>query len=120
MGKEIEAARTFMAAYVGLFISNRHGKFYSSQVARNHKDEFVFAIAGPYDTEWMAEKWGRKWMRLNLKRAKRGESVILPDLRSVPPDVRAYITAGITAALKQWDAKELDGKVFGPAPQSFQ
>jgi hypothetical protein len=96
------------------FISNRHGKFYHSLVLLSDDRAVRIGIRGPYDTPRQAEKWADKWQRLNAKLRKRGVDCILPDVRSVPDDVRAFITTDLTAAIEQIGIDGLlDGKAFG-------
>ena len=106
------------------FISNRHGKYYSSLVAlaSNNEvatlnDEFVVAIMGPYNTERQAEKAGGKWMQLNQKRMKKGERLVFPTIATVPPDVRNYITGCIVDGLDLHGVDGLKNKTFGRAIQ---
>jgi hypothetical protein len=106
------------------FISNRHGKYYSSLVAlassnevATLNDEFVVAIMGPYNTERQAEKAGGKWMHLNQKRMKKGEGLVFPTAATVPPDVRNYITGCIVDGLGLHGVDGLGNKVFGRALQ---
>ena len=88
-------------------ISIWHGKFYASGVALSG-DEFVsIGIMGPYDTRREAEKWAAQWIKDTEKAMKNGETVHLPDVTSVPADVRAYITTDVKAALRERGLKGL-------------
>ena len=91
-----------MSSGIISFVSNRHGKFYGS-LAALHGDGTppTIAIMGPFSTEAEAEKWANKWVRLNGKRMKRGGNVAMPDMKTVPKDVRAYITNDLTNAIAQ-------------------
>jgi hypothetical protein len=103
-----------MFSSLASFISNRHGKFYASFVVVDlNGSSPQVTITGPFDTERQAEYWSNKWTRLNDKLLKRGEACRLPNMTSVPPDVRVYITECLQQALLEHGIGGLEGKVFG-------
>src|SRR5262245_7566649 len=96
------------------FVSNRHGKFYASHVALAQEEKVMaIGIMGPYATEDKADYWCKRWMGLNTKALKRGDTVTIPDGANVPEDVRAYITSTLTEAIQTRGIEALEGTVFG-------
>ncbi len=89
---------------------NRHGKFYACTALADEKVEV--AIIGPYATERKAEKALRRWTSLNREQIEAGEALVLLDAKTVPDDVRLYITETIKDAIKQ-DTPNNPGIVFG-------
>jgi hypothetical protein len=83
------------------FVSKRFNKFYASFAPLNGGVVLGVAILGPCKTEREAQDVVDKWTRLNKKRMNAGEALHFVDTKSVPADVRAFITNDVTTAIKQ-------------------
>jgi hypothetical protein len=70
---------------------------------------------GPFDTERQAKRYGLKFLKLG-RAIRNGEPVILPNLATVPEDVRNYITGCIVQEFRE-HPEYLVGKIFGPSLQ---
>jgi hypothetical protein len=81
------------------FVSNRYGKFYVSFVPVNGDVVLGVAIMGPYKTDRQASKISAKWTRLNKRLMDSGQALNFVDMKTVPDDVRAYISACVTEAV---------------------
>jgi hypothetical protein len=81
------------------FVSNRHGKFYASFAVMRDDTVVCVPIMGPYKTDRKASGVSAKWTRLNSKLMDSGQGLSFVDMKTVPDDVRAYITESITAAI---------------------
>jgi hypothetical protein len=66
-----------------------------------------------YKTNRQASKISEKWTRLNKKLMDSGQSLKFVDMKTVPDDVRAYITASLTEVIVTTSANV--GAVFGKA-----
>lgn len=107
---------------IALFVSKLHGKFYATLVIldADHKPS-AMSVLGPYNTERQAEKEGNKWAKLNNELIKRGEPGHMPQLKTVPDEVREYIMRDIRAALEQHKDAALSRNVrFWRAPRLRQ
>ena len=97
------------------FISNRRGEYYASFVPVNGGIVLGVAIMGPYKTEREAEKVSDKWRRLNNRLMDDGHGLQFISMKTVPDDVRVYITKAVTEAVLRGNHKV--GEVFGTALQ---
>jgi hypothetical protein len=67
---------------------------------------------GPYKTEREAKKMVDKWGRLNQRLMDAEQPLQFVDMKTVPADVRVYITECLTAMSKHLDRDDV-GVVFG-------
>lgn len=90
-------------------ISNHNGKYYVSFVT-THDDRDPnpkIAILGPFSQAEKAQREGEKWTKLGKEAIKNNEPVSLPDLKTVPTDVRTYITGAVRKAIREQGVQAL-------------
>jgi hypothetical protein len=97
------------------FVSNRHGKYYTSFVPMNEDIVLGVAIMGPYKTQRKAKKILDKWACLNKRLMDADQELHFVDMTTVPADVRTYITEQLTTVIQQLGFSEDNvGVTFGP------
>ena len=84
-------------------ISNHKGKYYLAFVAADgdRDPNPKIAIVGPFSQAEKAERECKKWMKLGNEAIEKNERFTLPDLVTVPTEVRTYITEGIRKTLRK-------------------
>ena len=90
-------------------IANRNGKYCVSFVATDgdRDPNPKIAILGPFSQAEKAQREGEKWTKLGTEAIENNEPVSLPDLKTVPTDVRTYITEGIRKAIREQGVQAL-------------
>jgi hypothetical protein len=98
-----------LASALLAIISRRKGKYYVSFVAvDNDRDRNPkIAILGPFTQAEKAQQEGEKWTKLGNEAIENNEPVSLPDLKTVPTDVRTYITEAIRKAIREQGVQAL-------------
>ncbi len=101
------------------FVSKLHGKCYATIVMLDADNKpSAMSVLGPFKTERQAKKEGNKWVNLNIELRKHGEAGLMPHLKTVPDEVREYITCDVRAALEHHKDTVLSRKmVFGRQPK---
>lgn len=90
-------------------ISNRNGRYYVSFVAtdQDRDPNPKIAILGPFSQAWKARREGEKWTKLGQEAIENKGPVSLPDLKTVPTEVRTFITEGIRKAIREQGVQAL-------------
>jgi hypothetical protein len=105
-----------MAIALLAIISNRNGKHYVSFVAvdDDRDPNPKIGILGPFSREEKAEREAEKWIKLGNEAIEANEPVSLPDLKTVPTQVRTYITEGVRKAVREQGLQALmNNRTFG-------
>jgi|SRR5215471_8047118 len=92
-----------MASALLSIVSSRKGKYFVSFVAADgdHDPNPKIAILGPFSQAEKARREGEKWVRLGNEAIEKNEPATLPDLVTVPSQIRTYITESLKKAIRE-------------------
>jgi hypothetical protein len=92
-----------MASALLSMISSHNGRYFVSFVAAvgDRDPNPRIAILGPFSQPQRARREGEKWVKLGNEAIERNEPASLPDLVTVPGNVRTCITESLKKAIRE-------------------